>query len=114
VAGLDGAAGRSRRRRMRVGALDETGQAKQGSATAGVKGQYMGCAGAVKKLLKAKLGWEVRSAGTGLQGRALVRLGVARVRLPGHTLLLRRHLKTGELAFRHCYVPEGRPRPRPA
>jgi SRSO17 transposase len=27
--------------------LDETGQAKQGSATAGVKRQYMGCAGRV-------------------------------------------------------------------
>jgi SRSO17 transposase len=47
AAGLDGAAGRSRRRRMRAGALDETGQAKPGSATAGVKRQYMGCAGRV-------------------------------------------------------------------
>ena len=32
AAGLDDAARRSRRRRMTVGALDETGQAKQGSA----------------------------------------------------------------------------------
>ena len=32
---------------MAVGALDETGQEKQGSATAGVKRQYMGCAGRV-------------------------------------------------------------------
>ena len=30
-----------------VGALDETGQEKQGSSTAGVKRQYMGCAGGV-------------------------------------------------------------------
>jgi SRSO17 transposase len=30
---------------MTIGALDETGQEKQGSATAGVKRQYMGCAG---------------------------------------------------------------------
>jgi len=47
AAGLDEAARRSRRRRMSVGALDETGQEKQGSSTAGVKRQYMGCAGRV-------------------------------------------------------------------
>jgi SRSO17 transposase len=46
AAGLDEAARRSRRQRMTVGALDETGQQKQG-ATAGVKRQYMGCAGRV-------------------------------------------------------------------
>src|ERR1700759_5404891 len=47
AAGLDEAASRSRRRRMAVGALDETGQEKQGGSTAGVKRQYMGCAGRV-------------------------------------------------------------------
>jgi SRSO17 transposase len=47
VAGLDEAARRSRRKRMTVAALDETGQEKQGTATAGVKRQYMGCAGTV-------------------------------------------------------------------
>jgi SRSO17 transposase len=47
AAGLDAAARRSRRRRMTVGALDETGQEKQGSASSGVKRQYMGCAGRV-------------------------------------------------------------------
>ena len=47
AAGLDEAARRSRRRRMTVGALDETGQGKQGAGTAGVKRQYMGCAGRV-------------------------------------------------------------------
>jgi SRSO17 transposase len=46
VAGLDQAAGRARRRRgLVVGALDETGQEKKGSATAGVKRQHLGCAG---------------------------------------------------------------------
>jgi SRSO17 transposase len=44
---LDEAARRSRRKWMTVGALDETGQEKQGTATAGVKRQYMGCAGRV-------------------------------------------------------------------
>jgi hypothetical protein len=47
-AGLDEAARRSGRRRgLVIGALAETGQAKQGTATAGVKRQYMGCAGRV-------------------------------------------------------------------
>ena len=46
AAGLDEAARRSRRSRMTVGALDETGQEKQGGSTAGVKRQYMGCAAA--------------------------------------------------------------------
>jgi len=48
VAGLDEAARRLRRAGgMRAGALDETGQEKQGTWTAGVKRQYMGCAGRV-------------------------------------------------------------------
>jgi hypothetical protein len=47
AAGLDGAVRRCRRKRMTVGALDETGQEKQGTGTAGVKRQYMGCAGRV-------------------------------------------------------------------
>ena len=47
VAGLDAAARRCRRTRMAVGVLDETGQEKQGSCTAGVKRQYLGCAGRV-------------------------------------------------------------------
>ena len=48
VAGLDEAARRSGRRRgLVIGALDETGQEKQGSATAGVQRQYLGCAGRV-------------------------------------------------------------------
>jgi SRSO17 transposase len=49
VAGLDDAARRSGRRGgLAVGALDETGQQKRGEATAGVKRQYMGCAGRVE------------------------------------------------------------------
>jgi SRSO17 transposase len=48
VAGLDAAARRNRRSGgMRVGALDETGQEKAGTSTAGVKRQYLGCAGRV-------------------------------------------------------------------
>jgi SRSO17 transposase len=48
VAGLDEAARRGRRAGgMRAGVLDETGQEKQGAGTAGVKRQYLGCAGRV-------------------------------------------------------------------
>jgi SRSO17 transposase len=48
VDGLDAVAGRGRRRRMTVGALDETGQQKRGTSTCGVQRQYMGCAGRVE------------------------------------------------------------------
>jgi len=48
VAGLDEAARRTGRRRgLAVGAIDETGQLKAGSRTAGVKRQYLGCVGKV-------------------------------------------------------------------
>ena len=44
IGGLDAAGGAGG---LRIGALDETGQQKAGQATAGVKRQYMGCAGRV-------------------------------------------------------------------
>src|SRR5215472_14139218 len=48
VAGLDEAARKTGRRRgLAVGAIDETGQLKAGSRTAGVKRQYLGCVGKV-------------------------------------------------------------------
>jgi SRSO17 transposase len=48
VAGLDEAARMAGRRRgLAVGAIDETGQVKAGIRTAGVKRQYLGCAGKV-------------------------------------------------------------------
>jgi SRSO17 transposase len=54
AAGLDEAARRNRRAGgMRVGALDETGQGKHGTATAGVKRQYLGCAGRVANGINA-------------------------------------------------------------
>ena len=225
AAGLDAAARRSRRKRMTVGALDETGQEKQGSSTAGVKRQYMGCAGrvangintvhlsyvrektghalagarqwipaedikdpvkslvaglpldlrfrtkgqlaidiltdafddglafdficgdevygsrtelrrfleeqgqayvlrvasnfslalapgiamtceeAVRKLLKRKRDWEVRSAGKGSKGERWYAWGWIATGSPRRTLLVRRHLKTGELAFHYCFAP---------
>jgi SRSO17 transposase len=48
VAGLEEAARRGGRQQgLRVGAIDETSQVKQGAATAGVKRQYLGCVGKV-------------------------------------------------------------------
>src|SRR5579859_1891016 len=227
VAGLDGAVRRCRRKRMAVGALDETGQQKQGSCTAGVKRQYMGCAGrvangintvhlsyvrentghaligarqwipagqlagpatsqlmglpadlafrtkgqlaidlsasaagdgirpdfycgdevygnctqlrrhfeaggqgyvlrvpstftltlaagttmtcaqAVKTVLKQQRRWEVRSAGKGSKGDRWYAWAQLATASPRHCLLVRRHLRTGELAFHYCYVPAG-------
>ena len=70
-------------------------------------GTKMTCAEAVKALLKHPRRWEVRSAGGGSKGErwyAWAWLATASAR---HHLLIRRHLKTGELAFHYCFVPEG-------
>jgi SRSO17 transposase len=47
VGGLDQAVRTGGRRSLAVGAIDETGQVKQGECTAGVKRHYLGCAGKV-------------------------------------------------------------------
>ena len=70
-------------------------------------GTRMTCADAVKKLLKDKKGWEVRSAGQGSKGGRWYAWAWIGTSSPRHSLLARRHLKTGELAFHYCFVPEG-------
>ena len=70
-------------------------------------GTKLTCAEAVTALLKDKRRWEVRSAGGGSKGErwyAWAWLATASAR---HHLLIRRHLKTGELAFHYCWVPGG-------
>lgn len=70
-------------------------------------GTTVTCAEAVKRLLKHARRWEVRSAGHGFKGErwhAWAWLASAR---PRHHLPIRRHLKTGDLAFHYCYVPAG-------
>ena len=70
-------------------------------------GTRLTCAEAVKSLLKHPRRWEVRSAGGGSKGErwyAWAWLATASAR---RHLLVRRHLKTGELAFHYCFVPEG-------
>jgi SRSO17 transposase len=74
---------------------------------AAASGIRVTCADAVKKLLKDKKGWEVRTAGQGSKGErwyAWAWIGTTSAR---HSLLVRRHLKTGELAFHYCFVPKG-------
>jgi hypothetical protein len=70
-------------------------------------GTRMSCAEAVKKLLKGTRAWEVRSAGQGSKGERWYAWAWIGTGSPRHSLLVRRHLKTGELAFHYCFVPEG-------
>ena len=56
--------------------------------------------------------WEVRSAGKGSKGERWYAWAWIGTASPRHSLLVRRHLKTGELAFHYCYVPEGQAGPR--
>ncbi|MGH3181659.1 MAG: IS701 family transposase, partial [Streptosporangiaceae bacterium] len=70
-------------------------------------GTTMTCAEAVQRLLKHKQRWEVRSAGTGSKGERWYAWAWIATASPRHHLLVRRHLKTGELAFHYCWVPEG-------
>jgi SRSO17 transposase len=65
------------------------------------------CADAVKKLLKGKKAWEVRSAGQGSKGERWYAWAWLATASPRHSLLVRRHLRTGDLAFHYCFAPEG-------
>ena len=70
-------------------------------------GSVVTCEDAVKKLARARRRWEERSAGKGSKGERWYEwawIGTVSAR---HSLLVRRHKKSGELAFHYCYVPEG-------
>ena len=73
-------------------------------------GATMTCAEAVSKLLRRKTGREVRSAGKGSKGERWYARAWLAAASPRHSLLVRRHLRTGQLAFHYCYVPAGRDR----
>jgi SRSO17 transposase len=70
-------------------------------------GTKMTCAEAVKALLKHPRRWEVRSAGNGSKGERWYAWAWLATASPRHHLLIRRHRKTGELAFCYCWVPDG-------
>ncbi len=71
-------------------------------------GLRLTCADAAARLL-AGGHREVRSAGTGARGQRWYGWSWLATASPRHHLLIRRHLKTGELAFHYCFVPEGQP-----
>jgi hypothetical protein len=70
-------------------------------------GTTMTRADAVNKLTEGSKGREVRSAGQGSKGERWYAWAWIGTVSPRHSLLVRRHLKTGELAFHYCYVPDG-------
>ena len=76
-------------------------------------GSTMTCKEAVKRLLKDKKRWEVRSAGKGSKGDRWYAWTWIATASPLHCVLVRRHLATGELAFHYCHTPEGQPCPKP-
>jgi SRSO17 transposase len=70
-------------------------------------GTTLTCAQAVMSLLQQQRRWEVRFAGAGSKGERWYAWAWLATASPRHHLLIRRHLKTGELAFHYCFVPEG-------
>jgi SRSO17 transposase len=70
-------------------------------------GTIVTCGEAVSRLLRHKRRWEIRSAGQGSKGGRWYAWAWIGTGSPRHSLLVRRHLRTGELAFHYCYVPEG-------
>ena len=71
-------------------------------------GKKLTCAGAAS-MLAARKHPEVRSAGKGSKGGRWYAWSWLATASPEHCLLIRRHLKTGELAFHYCFVPEDQP-----
>ena len=63
-------------------------------------GTVLTCEEAVTKLLKSPRRWEVRSAGTGSKGSRWYAWAWIGTASGTHSVLVRRHLKTGELALR--------------
>jgi hypothetical protein len=61
-------------------------------------GMVLSCAQAVKTLLKHKRRWEIRSAGKGSKGDRWYAWAWIATNSARHYLLIRRHLRTGELA----------------
>jgi hypothetical protein len=72
-------------------------------------GVTLSCAQAATRLLNGTRRWEVRSAGPGSKGARWYAWALIATASDRRHLLIRRHLKTGELAFHYCYAPEGQP-----
>jgi hypothetical protein len=76
-------------------------------------GTKLTCAQAVTALLKHLRRWEVRSAGSGSKGERWYAWAWIATASPRHHLLVRRHLKSGDLAFHYCWVPDGQATAKP-
>ena len=70
-------------------------------------GTTLTCAQAARRLLRTRRRWEVRSAGKGSKGERWYAWAWLATASPRRHVLVRRHIKTGDLAFHYCYVPEG-------
>lgn len=71
-------------------------------------GKKVTCADAARQLLACKHP-EVRSAGKGSKGERWYAWSWLATASPRHHLLIRHHLKTGEMAYHYCFVPEDQP-----
>jgi SRSO17 transposase len=69
-------------------------------------GTKLTCAEAVKRLVKDERRWEVRSAGKGSKGERWYAWAWIGTASPRHHLLVRRHLKSGELTFTTATFPK--------
>lgn len=70
-------------------------------------GRKVRCIDAVHWLLKDRRRREVRSADAGSKGQRRYAWAWIATGRPRHHLLIRRHLRSGELAFHSCHVPDG-------
>jgi SRSO17 transposase len=91
--------------------LEERGQAYvlrvASSFMVTLAGRKLRCVDAVTRLVKDRRRWEVRSAGAGSKGERWYAWAWIATDRPHHHLLVRRHLRSGEMAFHYCYVPDG-------
>jgi SRSO17 transposase len=72
----------------------------------GSRGRFT-CDDAVKQFASARWHWRAYSAGQGSKGERAYAWYWFDTALEGHTLLVRKHRRTGKLAFHYCYLPPG-------
>ncbi|SDJ18653.1 SRSO17 transposase [Nonomuraea jiangxiensis] len=72
-------------------------------------GTTLTCAQAVARYCRPKRAWTIRSVGDGSKCERLYAWAWIATAGPVHFLLIRKHRKTGDLAFHYCFVPAGQP-----
>lgn len=72
-------------------------------------GSGRACKQIVGSMLWTHQRWQIVSAGPGDKGARDYAWAWVATASPVHWLLVRKHLRTGELAFHYCHVPAGRP-----